>query len=419
MIWSGRRDSNPRPQPWQGCALPLSYARAPAIRLSKRVRAAVQEGLRLHSDEPDADHTPPRRHGAGLHISPVRNIYAPTDDQNGRNTMDMLIGQKTGAQKKPGQRTPAQNPPRGGPGGIAGVASDEMIVDGTEKTFMQDVIEASRSTPVLVDFWATWCGPCKQLTPALEKVTRAAGGRIKLVKIDIDANRALVQQLAQIGLPLQSVPTVAAFWQGQVADLFQGALPESEIKRFVESLLKLAGGVMPAADLLAEARVAMEAERFEEAGGLFSALLQDDPENPAAWAGLIRVLMALGQEDQARDALEQIPPAITDHAEINGARSALLLAEEGRRASSQLGEFERRLAANADDHQARYDLAAALNAGGRRAEAAEALLHIIKQDRAWNDDAARLQLLKLFEAWGLTDPATLAARRKLSALLFR
>ena len=334
--------------------------------------------------------------------------------------MDMLIGQKTGAQKKPGQKTPAHNPsPRGAAGGVGSVAQDEMIVDGTQQTFMQDVIEASRSTPVLVDFWATWCGPCKTLTPALEKVTRAAGGRIKLVKIDIDANRALVQQLAQIGLPMQSVPTVAAFWQGQVADLFQGALPESEIKRFVESVLKLAGGAMPAADLLAEARAAMEAERFEEAGGLFTALLQEDPENPSAWAGLVRVLMALGQEDQARDALEQVPPAIADHAEINGARSALLLAEEGRRASGQLGEFERRLAANAEDHQARYDLAAALNAGGHRAEAADALLHIIKHDRAWNDDAARLQLLKLFEAWGLTDPATLAARRKLSALLFR
>ena len=328
--------------------------------------------------------------------------------------MDMLIGQK------PRAPTPRPGAPAlaGTPAGAAPPSADAMIVDGTQQTFMQDVIEASRSVPVLVDFWATWCGPCKQLTPALEKVTRAAGGRVKLVKIDIDANRALVQQLTQIGLPLQSVPTVAAFWQGQIADMFQGALPESEIKRFVESLLKLAGGAMPAADLLAEARAAMEAGQFEEAGGLFSALLQDDPESPEAWAGLVRVLMALGQEDQAQDALAQIPAKIADHPEISGARSVLALAAEGRKATGQLTDLERRVAADPADHQARYDLATALNALDRRAEAADALLAIVKADRAWNSDGARLQLLKFFEAWGLSDPATLAARRRLSAVLF-
>jgi putative thioredoxin len=283
---------------------------------------------------------------------------------------------------------------------------------------MQDVVEASRALPVLVDFWATWCGPCKQLTPTLEKVVQAAGGRVKLVKIDIDQNRALVQQLAQLGLPLQSVPTVAAFWQGQIADLFQGAQPESEVRRFVESLLKLAGGSMPAADLLAEARTALEAGDAQGAGEMFSALLQQEPENPDAWGGLIRALLALGQEDQALQALEQVPAKIADHAEIAGARSALMLAREGRQAASELQAHEQRVAQNPDDHQARYDLATALNATGRREEAADALLHIMRRNRAWNEEAARLQLLKFFEAWGVEDPVTVAARRKLSALLF-
>jgi putative thioredoxin len=283
---------------------------------------------------------------------------------------------------------------------------------------MQDVIEASRKIPVLVDFWATWCGPCKQLTPALERVTTAAGGRIRLVKIDIDKNKALVQQLSQLGLPLQSVPTVAAFWQGQIADVFQGALPESEIKRFVEALLKLAGGAMPAADLLAEARAALETGQPEVAADGFSAILNEDPESPEGWGGLIRALLAMGDEAQAQDALAQVPAKIAEHAEVAGARSALALAAEGRRAAGQIGNFVRRLEADPNDHEARYEMAAALNASGSRAEAADALLEIVKRDRAWREDGARQQLLKFFEAWGFDDPATMAARRKLSALLF-
>jgi putative thioredoxin len=272
---------------------------------------------------------------------------------------------------------------------------------------------------VLVDFWATWCGPCKTLTPTLEKVVKAAQGRVRLVKIDIDKNRQLVQQLAQMGLPLQSVPTVVGFVQGQIADLFQGALPEGEVKKFVEALLKMGGGTLPGADLLAEAKAAAEQGDHRTALDLFAALAQAEPENPEAFAGLARSLMALEEEEQAAQVLEAVPEKLRDHAEIASVRSALELAKEGRAAREKLGEFERRLAADPDDHAARIDLAVALNAMGERAKAVDQLVEAIKRDKAWNEEAARRQLLKFFEAWGFDDPATLAGRRKLSTLLFR
>ena len=292
------------------------------------------------------------------------------------------------------------------------------IMDADQTTFVRDVIEASRTVPVLVDFWATWCGPCKQLTPTLERVVTAAAGRVRLVKVDVDKNRALVEQLARIGLPMQSIPTVAAFWQGQIADVFQGALPESEVKRFVEQLLKLAGGAMPAAELLAEAQAALEDGQPQEAGELFSAVLETEPENPAAWGGRVRALVALDQPEQAHEALARVPAKIAGHADVAGARSALALFEEGRDAAAGLTALQRRVAANPADNEAQYELATALNAIGEREQAAAALLDIVRRDRGWNEDAARLQLLKFFEAWGHVDPATLAARRKLSAMLF-
>jgi putative thioredoxin len=294
-----------------------------------------------------------------------------------------------------------------------------MIMDGDQAHFMEDVIEASRQLPVLVDFWATWCGPCKTLTPVLEKVTRAAQGRIKLVKIDVDKNRELVTQLARMGLPMQSVPTVVAFWQGQLADTFSGALPESQIKQFVDALLKLAGSSAPGADLLAEAKTYLEMGQAEQAASLYAAAVQQDREKPEGWAGLIRALLALGDEEQAQDIIAEIPAAIAEHAEITGAKAALALAAEGRKAQAARAGLEARLAADAKDWEARYELATALNASGAREEAADALLYIVQHNRAWNEDAARLQLLKFFEAWGFDDAATMAARRKLSALLFR
>ena len=301
----------------------------------------------------------------------------------------------------------------------AAAAPAGVIKDGDQKTFMQDVVQASREVPVLVDFWATWCGPCKALTPALEKVVGAAGGRVRLVKIDIDKNRQLVQQLTQMGLPLQSVPTVVAFWQGQILDLFQGALPESEVKRFIEGLLKAAGGQMPGADLLAEAEAAVAQGDHAAAAELFGALSQQEPENAKAVAGLARALLALGEEDAAREVLDHVPDKIKDAAEIAAARSAIELEIEGRRAREMLAQFEQRIAANADDHEARIELAVALNAAGNRDGAVDSLIEAIRRDRTWNEEAARKQLLKFFEAWGFEDAATKAGRRKLSTLLFR
>lgn len=298
-------------------------------------------------------------------------------------------------------------------------AAEGVIKDGDQKTFMQDVVEASRQVPVLVDFWATWCGPCKTLTPALEKVVKAAGGRVRLVKIDIDKNRSLVGQLTQMGLPLQSVPTVVAFWQGQILDLFQGALPESEVKRFIEGLLKAAGGQLPGADLLAEAEAATAAGDHQTALQLFGALSQQEPENAKALAGVARALLALGEEEQALAVLDAVPAKIKEAPEIAAARSAIELEVEGRRAREMLSQFEQRLAADPDDHAARIELAVALNAAGDREGAVEALIEAIRRDRAWNEEAARKQLLKFFEAWGFDDPATKAGRRKLSTLLFR
>lgn len=296
--------------------------------------------------------------------------------------------------------------------------TSSVISDTDQKRFMADVIEASNTVPILVDFWAPWCGPCKQFTPVLEKVVQAAQGRVRLVKLDIEANQSLAAQLTQMGLPLQSIPLVVAFWKGQVLDAVQGVQTESAVRRFIETVLKESGGAMPATEMLSAGKKALAEGLLAEAAGLFGAVLESEAENPDAWAGLIRALIALGETEAAEDASSQIPPKLDAHPEITGARSALALHKEGAQAAAQLDTLRQKAETAPDDFTIRTELAAALNAAGHRAEAAEALLSIIRTDRTWNEGAARTELLRFFEAWGHTDPDTLAARRKLSALLF-
>ena len=292
------------------------------------------------------------------------------------------------------------------------------IIDADQTTFMADVVEASQQTPILVDFWAPWCGPCKQLTPVLEKVIRAAAGRVRLVKVDVEANKSLAAQLAQMGLPLQSIPLVVAFWKGQVLDLFQGVQSEGEIRRFVEALLKTTGGTMPSADLVAEARKALAENLPAEAVELYAQLLDVEPENPEAWGGLLRSLLALDEIEGAEEASGQVPAKLDAHPEITGARAALALKKEGAKAASELDTLRQQAEADPSNFDIALKLAAAMNASGQRAEAADLLLEIIRKDREWNEGAAKTELLRFFEAWGHTDPITLSARRKLSSLLF-
>ncbi len=310
--------------------------------------------------------------------------------------------------------TPPNTPPKPAAAG-AGAAAD-IIKDGSDRTFMADVIQASADVPVIVDFWAPWCGPCKQLGPVLEKTVKAAKGAVRLVKIDTDQHPMVAGQLR-----VQSIPAVYAFFQGRPVDAFQGALPESQVKAFVERLVKLAGPVDPGAvvaDALAQAGEALAAGDTAAAADTYSAILEAEPENAAAYAGMIRCFLAMGETDQAEQMLKSAPAAIAKSAEIAAVKASLEVAEQAK-AAGPIPELMEKLAHNKDDHQARFDLAMALFANNRREAAVDELLELVRRDRSWNDDGARKQLVKFFEVFGPTDPLTVQTRRRLSTLLFR
>jgi len=295
--------------------------------------------------------------------------------------------------------------------GATPAPAEGLIKDTTTQAFVKDVIEESRRQPVLVDFWAEWCGPCKQLTPVLEKAVKAAKGKVKLVKMDIDKHPAIPGQMG-----IQSIPAVIAFVNGQPADGFLGALPESQVADFIARITKdKLGG--DAQDLLKAAEAALAAGNPAEAVELYAEVLQDEPSSVPALGGLARAYVESGATEQAKQTLALVPEAKRNDPAVAAARSALEVLEQAK-SVGPVGELEQKVAGNPLDHQARFDLAVALNAAGRRQEAADHLIDIVKRDRKWNDDGARKQLVQFFEAWGPTDEATVAGRRKLSSVLF-
>src|SRR5437667_5597520 len=298
-----------------------------------------------------------------------------------------------------------------GGGAATAAVADGLVKDATTQTFMKDVIEESKRQPVLVDFWAPWCGPCKQLTPILEKVVRAAKGKVKLVKMDIDAHPAIPGQMG-----IQSIPAVIAFVNGQPADGFMGALPESQVLAFLERITKERIGGEDK-DLLKTADAALADGDVAGAADLYAKVLAQDAANVGALAGLARAYLHTGSLEQAKQTLALVPEAKRNDPAVAAARAALELAEQAK-SVGPITELEGKVAANTLDHQARFDLALALNSKGRRLEAVDHLIEIVRRDRKWDDDGARKQLVQFFDAWGPTDEATVTGRKRLSSILF-
>ena len=300
-----------------------------------------------------------------------------------------------------------------GNGAAAPVAAD-LIKETTTQTFVKDVIEESRRQPVLIDFWAEWCGPCRQLTPVLEKAVRNAKGKVKLVKMNIDQHPAIPGQMG-----IQSIPAVIAFVNGQPADGFMGAVPESQVNAFIEKLTKgmSAPGEPNIAEILQEAEAVLAEGDPAAAAQIYAEVLALDATNIPAIAGLAKCYVTTGAIEQAKQTLAMVPDAKRNDAAVKAVQAAIDLAEQAQ-SVGPIGDLEQKVAANPLDHQARFDLATALNAMGKRGEATAQLLEIVKRDRKWNDDGARKQLVQLFEAWGGTDEATVEGRKRLSTILF-